>query len=344
MIGEIIRKYRKSKDITQEEMANRLGVTAPAVNKWERGVSQPDITLLAPIARLLGITLETLLSFNETLTNEEIGKIVKDIDRRFESDSYDNVFEYAAGIIRQYPNCYQLIWQLALILHSRYMTDKPSDPGSYEQQIEEWYILTVKYGDAAVQRNAADSLFQYYINKENYKEAEKYISFFSEESTEHKRKQAVLYSKTGQISKAYKAYEEIIFSEYQMLNFIFSNLYLLSVDENNMKQAKMWIDKSSGLAELFDMSPYAIESGKLDLAVRLKDTDWTLGIVKTLLASVSQLGDFSQSPMFAHMKFKPIEEQADFYEKIKANLLKSFRDKDTFDYMQENAEWKEIVG
>ena len=35
-IGQIIRKYRKSKNMTQEEMAERLGVTAPAVNKWER--------------------------------------------------------------------------------------------------------------------------------------------------------------------------------------------------------------------------------------------------------------------------------------------------------------------
>lgn len=38
-LGEVIRKYRKEKNMTQEEMANRLGVTAPAVNKWENGVS-----------------------------------------------------------------------------------------------------------------------------------------------------------------------------------------------------------------------------------------------------------------------------------------------------------------
>ena len=38
-INEVIRKYRKEKHMTQEEMANRLGVTAPAVNKWESGVS-----------------------------------------------------------------------------------------------------------------------------------------------------------------------------------------------------------------------------------------------------------------------------------------------------------------
>ena len=39
-IGSVIKKYRKAIGITQEEMANRLGVTTPAVNKWENGVSQ----------------------------------------------------------------------------------------------------------------------------------------------------------------------------------------------------------------------------------------------------------------------------------------------------------------
>ena len=52
-IGSVIKKYRKVSGFTQEEMANRLGVTTPAVNKWENGNSNPDIELLAPIARLL---------------------------------------------------------------------------------------------------------------------------------------------------------------------------------------------------------------------------------------------------------------------------------------------------
>ena len=39
-IGEVIRKYRKEQHLTQEEMANCLGVTVPAVSKWETGVSQ----------------------------------------------------------------------------------------------------------------------------------------------------------------------------------------------------------------------------------------------------------------------------------------------------------------
>ena len=80
-IGDVIKKYRKNKGMTQEEMAVRLGVTAPAVNKWERGNTLPDVALLAPIARLLGITTDELLSFKDDLTDEEISQYLLKIKR-----------------------------------------------------------------------------------------------------------------------------------------------------------------------------------------------------------------------------------------------------------------------
>ena len=45
-VAEVIRKKRKEQGLTQEQVAQRLGVSAPAVNKWERGSSYPDITIL----------------------------------------------------------------------------------------------------------------------------------------------------------------------------------------------------------------------------------------------------------------------------------------------------------
>lgn len=47
-INEIIRLRRLELGLTQEQLAQRLGVSAPAVNKWERAGSYPDITLLPP--------------------------------------------------------------------------------------------------------------------------------------------------------------------------------------------------------------------------------------------------------------------------------------------------------
>ena len=69
-INEIIRKKRTEKGYTQEQMASFLGVSAPAVNKWEKAISYPDITLLPALARLLDTDLNTLLSFQEDLTRE----------------------------------------------------------------------------------------------------------------------------------------------------------------------------------------------------------------------------------------------------------------------------------
>ena len=120
-IGQIIRKYRKQKDMTQEEMANRLGVTAPAVNKWENGNSYPDITLLAPLARLLDISLDTLLSFREELTTEEIQDIVYTVNSMLREKSFEEAFEWAKEKIQQYPNCEVMILEVAVLLNAAHM-------------------------------------------------------------------------------------------------------------------------------------------------------------------------------------------------------------------------------
>ena len=71
-INEVIRQRRKELGLTQDRVAELLGVSAPAVNKWENGNSYPDITLLPPLARLLKTDLNTLLSFQDELTDLEV--------------------------------------------------------------------------------------------------------------------------------------------------------------------------------------------------------------------------------------------------------------------------------
>ena len=115
-IGVVIKKYRKEAGMTQEEIANRLGVTTPAVNKWENSNSKPDIELLAPIARLLDISLDTLLSFHENLSDTEIEEIIRKMDRMFSEEGYEKTYEWALRLIKEYPNCNMLIWQAAPML------------------------------------------------------------------------------------------------------------------------------------------------------------------------------------------------------------------------------------
>lgn len=61
-IGNRIAKFRKAKGMTQEELANLMGVSSQAVSKWENDASCPDISLLPQLSRVLGITTDELLT------------------------------------------------------------------------------------------------------------------------------------------------------------------------------------------------------------------------------------------------------------------------------------------
>lgn len=67
-IGKFIAKKRKEKSITQEELANNLGISKNAVSKWERGICLMDLSLLKPLSENLNV------SINELLAGEEIPK------------------------------------------------------------------------------------------------------------------------------------------------------------------------------------------------------------------------------------------------------------------------------
>ena len=60
-IGKNILEQRKQKNITQEELAAELGVTAAAVSKWENGYTLPDILMLCALADYFGVTTDELL-------------------------------------------------------------------------------------------------------------------------------------------------------------------------------------------------------------------------------------------------------------------------------------------
>lgn len=60
-LGARIARYRKAKNMTQEELASQLNLTAQAVSKWENDLSAPDVSILTKLSDLLGISLDTLL-------------------------------------------------------------------------------------------------------------------------------------------------------------------------------------------------------------------------------------------------------------------------------------------
>lgn len=341
-LGEVIRKYRKIKNMTQEEMAGRLGVTAPAVNKWENGNSLPDIMLLAPIARLLGITLDTLLSFHDELTANEINAIICELDSMLKDKPYEEVFQWARKKLEQYPNCEQLIWQMAAVLDAQRLFREIANAEEYDDYLCALYIRVLESDNENIRNSAADLLFGFYMRKKQYDKAEECLKYFSNQNPERKRKQAQLYSKTNRIQEAYKTYEELLFSDYQMASAALYGIYMLALNEKNMKKAHMLVEKQAELAKCFEMGKYHEVSVGLELATLEQDADTVIAAMQEMLSSVGNLGSFCHSPLYEHMEFKDI--RAEFREELRNNLLDCFSNEESYGFLKNDKRWQEMTG
>ena len=340
-IGEVIRKHRKLKNLTQEEMAVRLGVTAPAVNKWENGNSFPDIMLLAPIARLLEITVDTLLSFQEELTPEELGSILRELTDMLNKESYETVFQWAKKKIENFPNCEQLVLQLAAALDGYRLMKQLPDSEKYDGYIQECYLRGLKSSEEGVRIQAAEMLYASYIRNEQYEKAEEYLQYFSIQNPNRKRKQAQIYAKTGRIQDACRTYEEILYAEYMVLSGVFYGLLALAMEEQDMERAHMLVEKQGELARLFEMGRYYEIVCGLELAAEEKDKEKALEIMEEMCAGVEEISSMQQTPLYAHMTFR--EAREDFLTEMKENLKKGFREDECFAFLKEELRYKKLL-
>ena len=78
-IGNQIRQIRLRRGITQDALAQHLGITAQAVSKWERGVATPDIALLPDLSAYLGVTIDALFAISDDTRMERIQNMLWDV-------------------------------------------------------------------------------------------------------------------------------------------------------------------------------------------------------------------------------------------------------------------------
>lgn len=87
-IGARIRQLRLERSMTQEQLAQKLNLSAQAVSKWENGLTMPDIQLLPELSVLLGTTIDALFSLTDDARFERIERMLEDVrfipDEEFE--------------------------------------------------------------------------------------------------------------------------------------------------------------------------------------------------------------------------------------------------------------------
>ena len=98
-LAENIIRLRHDKKITQEQLADFVGVTKASVSKWETKQSMPDILLLPQLAAFFDVTIDELLGYEPQLSKEQMQKIYLELA----SDFAKNPFEEVIGRVHDFP-------------------------------------------------------------------------------------------------------------------------------------------------------------------------------------------------------------------------------------------------
>lgn len=112
-----ISKLRKAHSMTQEQLAEALGVTFAAVSKWERGVATPELGLIAEMADLFGVSVDVLIGYE--LRNNDMNSIVARLRQYVHDRQSEAALADAAKALQRYPNCFEVVYYSALNYQAR---------------------------------------------------------------------------------------------------------------------------------------------------------------------------------------------------------------------------------
>lgn len=115
-IGEHIRSLRKARDITQEELAEILGVSFQSISKWERGECFPDITLLPGLANFFEVSIDTLFEMQTVRDGAYLRNVYKLAHEHERNNNADLAVEVLRDALNTFPNHNSLLSELALAL------------------------------------------------------------------------------------------------------------------------------------------------------------------------------------------------------------------------------------
>ena len=187
-MGQRIKRLRKARNLTQEELAEQLNLSAQAISKWENGTSLPDISQVLPLANFFGVPTDVLFGVCGTDHNEEIKARLEEIYRLCdacpdgeEGTTALTVLDKYREAIRLYPGHAGLLTEAmafadaALSFHRDKLAALLGEQGvdDLARETARWAELVIKYSSSPNDLlSAKRRLFDLSLRQGKWKDAE----------------------------------------------------------------------------------------------------------------------------------------------------------------------------
>lgn len=149
-LGRILIENRHKRGITQDKVAEYIGVSKASVSKWETGAAYPDITLLPRLASYFNISIDELMGYEPQMTKEDIRKLYRELCRDFSEKPFDTVIEHCREIVKKYFSCAPLLFQIgSLYVNHCMLADSPKKKQQVLEEAKELFIRVQEEGEDA---------------------------------------------------------------------------------------------------------------------------------------------------------------------------------------------------
>lgn len=347
-IGKMIFSLRKKNGITQEQLANAVGVSIPAVSKWETGNSYPDITLLIPIARYLGVTVDELLHYESEITPEKVLEIEKECTEKFESDGFDPGLSLCDDYLKEYPNNLYLKYRLSGLL-PWYAAKCGVNDETARAAVEKAAGLLKEAGESKEDKIRSASRYLLactYLQMDKSKEAQDILEAMPAEEVDPKKMLPTVYLQRGEFDKAMKLNQQNLFEGVQSAAMALTGLASIAMRQKKWDDALRYADAQRKLIEAFGLDDFMMSSNcQLYLLIysRRKDAERTLKYLKQYVSvfpyDVSTLR-LSDNFFFSMAETKEPSVMLNFTKETVVRELKQNKD---FDFLRGDARFQSLL-
>jgi len=154
-LAENLIQLRHNKRITQEKLADFLGVSKASVSKWETGQSLPDIAQLPRLAAFYDVSIDALMGYEPQLSMVEIKEYYEKFAEEFVTNGFEETLSRIRDFIRMYYSCDVALLQMIILLTNHLMLiDEVKRAELLEEMIELCKHIEEHSEDANISNNA----------------------------------------------------------------------------------------------------------------------------------------------------------------------------------------------
>lgn len=255
-LSDNIIRLRHEKKLTQEELADYMGVTKASVSKWEKGINTPDLLLLPQLAAYFDVTVDELIGYESQLSSEQIRRQYADLSKDFATLPFADVLKKIRALAHRYYACYPFLLQLSVLYGNHYMlAETEEERRILLQEAVGWCDRIVENSsDVGVCSDAVVLRAGLYLQFGKAAEAIEALEPSADPSRLAGQNGTLLvqaYQLSGDMEKA-RSYAQA--KQYlDLLNLIGDAILALSLNENDIEYCEKTIQRITGIMELYHL-------------------------------------------------------------------------------------------